>query len=125
MSRYTDVRGMTTADVEEWDRTLRRALRRMTAMKIWLDDELAIAVNHQTQIETHIATINPTGRALALWNYHLHQAQTLVGMATRERAALDTSSVRTTINLREVMVEYLAEELDRRRRNAAANLPNH
>ena len=120
MSRYTDLCGMETADVEEWDCTLRRAMRRMTAMKTWVEDELAFAVNHQKEIEAQIANINPTGRALALWNYRLNQAKTLVNMAQRERDALDTPSVQSTIMMRECVLQYLTEELDRRRRNAAA-----
>ena len=123
MSRYTNLRGMDTADIEEWDRTLRRALRLTTAMKIWLDNELAIAVNHLLEIEVIMDITKPTGQDLAVWTYRLRQAQTRVDMATQERAALDT--IRPTINQREAMVERLAEELDRRRRDAAANPPNH
>ena len=100
-------------------------MRRMTAMRTWMEDELAFAINHQKEIEAQIANINPTGRALALWNYRLNQAKTLVNMAQRERDALDTLSVHSSVMMRECVLQYLTEELDRRRRNAASNLPNH
>ena len=123
MSRVTDLSVMNTADIEEWDRTLRRALRLTTSMKNWLDTELTIAVNHLLEVEVIIDITKPTGQDLAAWTYRLHQAQTRVDTATQERAALDT--IRPTISQREAMVERLAEELDRRRRDAVANPPNH